>query len=124
MEEKEIQYEYTYSGFENQETAEHLKAGEICRVIGIGNSMTPILKSRQPVICVPVTEETELKKRDIVLCKVKGYYYLHLIWSVKKGKKDEETGKSNDMYLIGNNHKHSNGTIPRSQIFGKVVEII
>lgn len=37
--------------------------------------MTPILKSGQPVICKPVTEDTELKKNDIVLCKVKSNYY-------------------------------------------------
>jgi hypothetical protein len=109
---------YSYSGFENAETAKHLRAGEICKVTGIGNSMTPILKSRQPVICIPVTEETELKKRDIVLCKVNGHFYLHLIWSIKKGKNDTQ------MFLIGNNHNHANGTISRSQIFGKVVEIL
>lgn len=109
---------YTYSGFENFETAEHLKARETCKVTGIGQSMTPILKSRQPVICEPVTEETVLKKRDIVMCKVKGHYYLHLIWSIKKGKNGTE------MYLIGNNHNHANGTVGRSQIFGRVVEIL
>ena len=39
-------------------------------MVGFGQSMTPILKSGQPVICKPVTEDTELKKNDIVLCKV------------------------------------------------------
>ena len=67
--------EYTYKGKEDAKTAAHLKAGETCWVMGIGNSMTPILKSKQPVIVEPVTEETELEKRDIVLAKVKGHYY-------------------------------------------------
>ena len=115
---QKTKFAYTYSGFENAETAKHLREGEVCKVTGIGNSMTPILKSRQPVICTPVTDETELKKRDIVLCKVKGHFYLHLIWSVKKGKNNTE------QYLIGNNHGHANGTIGRQQIFGKVVEIL
>ena len=66
--------EYTYSGFENRISAEHLKAGEVVKVTGVGNSMTPILKSRQPVICIPVDENTVLAKRDIVLCKV-GFYF-------------------------------------------------
>ena len=105
---------FTYSGFENQETCNHLRNGETCKVIGIGNSMTPILKSRQPVICVPVTENTILAKRDIVLCKVNGHYYLHLIWSLKPG----------DRFLIGNNHNNPNGVISRKNIFGKVVEIL
>ena len=115
-EEKKISpagFEYTYTGFENHVSAQHLKDGETCKIIGIGNSMTPILKSRQPVIVVPVTEETELKKNDIVLCKVNGHYYLHKIWSV-----------GGNQYLIGNNHNHSNGKITRKNIFGKVLEII
>ena len=76
--------EYTYSGLENRISAEHLQAGEVVKVTGKGQSMTPILKSGQPVICVPVTENTVLAKRDIVLCKVNGHYYLHLIWSLNQ----------------------------------------
>ena len=111
---KMIEIQYVYTGFENSATAEHLRKNEVCKVIGIGNSMTPILKSRQPVICVPVDENTELCKKDIVFCKVNGHFYLHLIHSVKDG----------DRYLIGNNHGHMNGTISRNQIYGKVVKIL
>lgn len=106
--------EYTYSGFENAASAQHLMQGETCKITGIGNSMTPILKSRQPVICAPVTDETELKKRDIVLCKVNGHFYLHLIHAIKGG----------GQYLIGNNHGHMNGWVSRNKIYGKVVEIL
>jgi hypothetical protein len=108
---------WTYAGAENLETATKLKEGEVCKVTGVGNSMTPILKSRQAVICEPVTEETVLEKKNIVLCKVKGHFYLHLIWATRvDGEKQ--------MYLIGNNHGHANGWIPKSQVFGKVVEIL
>ena len=110
MEEKK----WRYSGLENKVSAEHLKNGEVCRLIGIGNSMLPILKSRQPVLVEPVTEETPLSKKDIVFCKVKGHYYLHLIHSVR----------NNNMFLIGNNHGHMNGWINRNSIFGKVIEIL
>lgn len=106
--------EYTFKGFENAATAQALREGHTCYVTGIGNSMTPILKSRQPVICAPVTEETKLKKRDIVLSKVNGHFYLHLIHAIRPG----------DMYLIGNNHGHMNGWVSRKQIFGKVMEIL
>ena len=106
--------EYSYQGFENRTSAEHLRNGETCKITGIGNSMTPILKSKQPVICEPVNEETELKKKDIVLCKVKGHYYLHLIHAIR----------NNSSYLIGNNHGHMNGWISRSQIYGVVREIL
>ena len=105
--------EYQFEGKENSITANKLKEGLICKVIGYGNSMTPILKSGQAVICIPVTDDTELNKHDIVLCKVKGHHYLHMIHAIK-----------NNTYLIGNNHGHMNGTISRNCIYGKVVEIL
>ena len=74
--------------------------------------MLPLLKSRQAVICEPVKDDTKLNKKDIVLCKVRGHHYLHLIHAIKN---DSE-------YLIGNNRGHMNGWIGRNQIYGKVVE--
>jgi phage repressor protein C with HTH and peptisase S24 domain len=106
--------EYTYCGKEDLATAEHLMSGETCYVTGYGNSMTPILQSGQSVIVEPVSEETELKKKDIVLCKVNGHYYLHFIHSIKNGVS----------FLIGNNHGHMNGWISRSKIYGVVREIL
>lgn len=108
MKEKEI-----FNGRENKATAEKLREGYTCMVVGVGNSMTPILKSRQAVMCEPVFENTELSKRDIVLCKVKGRYYLHLIHAIRDGQ-----------YLIGNNHGHMNGWVSKGSIFGRVVEIL
>ena len=105
---------YSYEGKENAITAEHLKNGETCKVTGYGQSMTPILKSGQSVICVPVTKDISLMKNDIVLCKVKGRYYLHKISSIKNGVS----------YQISNNHGHVNGTISRNNIYGKVIEIL
>ena len=105
--------DYSFTGKENAITAEHLHNGEVCKVIGFGQSMTPILKSGQPVIVAPLTDETELEKNDIVFCKVNGHYYLHKISAIK--------GKS---YQISNNHGHVNGTISRNCISGKVIEIL
>ena len=85
--------EYTYSGKEDRYAAEKLMEGHICKLTGYGNSMTPKLKSGQSVICIPVTEDVPLKKKDIVFCKVNGHYYLHMISAIK--------GKS---YQISNNH--------------------
>ena len=97
--------EYDFSGFENAESAKQLRAGLTGKLIGIGNSMTPYLKSRQAVICIPVTEET-------VLSKVNGHFYLHFIHAIK----------NNSQFLIGNAHGHMNGWVNKSNIFGKVVE--
>ena len=107
--------EYDFYGFENAQAAEEMKKGKIGKLIGIGNSMTPILKSRQPVIYVPLEETTILKKGDIVFCKAKGNYYLHKIHGIK--------GK-NEQFLIGNNHGHMNGIVNRNHIYGKVIEIL
>lgn len=106
--------DYTYSGLENLAAAEHLQAGETCKITGYGNSMTPVLKSGQPVIVVPVTDETELKKKDIVLAKVNGYFYLHFIHAIRADK----------TYLIGNNHGHMNGWVSKAKVYGVVREIL
>lgn len=103
---------WTFEGKENAITAQKLREGHICKVTGFGQSMTPILKSGQPVVCVPVGPQTKLNKSDIVMCKVNGHYYLHKIIATKAG----------DRYIIGNNHGHINGTIGRNNIFGLVVE--
>lgn len=103
---------YDFCGKENNDSAIKLQQGLVGKITGYGNSMTPILKSGQSVICEPIKDDTKLGKKDIVLCKVKGHYYLHLIWAVRNDKE----------YLIGNNHGHPNGWVSRSQIYGKVVE--
>lgn len=35
--------EFTFSGYENKVTCDHLRTGETCKLIGISTSMTPIL---------------------------------------------------------------------------------
>ena len=90
--------EFTFSGYENKITCDHLRAGETCKMIGICTSMTPILQSRQAVICAPVIESTVLEKKNIVLCKVNGHYYLYLIHVIGP----------DGRCLIGNNHRHMN----------------
>ena len=106
--------EFTYSGLENRITCDKLREGHVCKVTGIGNSMIPILKSKKTVICVQVKKDTVLKKKDIVLCKVNGHFYLHLIHAIRNDK----------TYLIGNNHGHMNGWVNKNNIFGVVAEIL
>ena len=99
-----------YKGKENKDTVEHLQAGETCVVVGYGNSMVPKLMSGEAVVMEPVTESTILKKNDIVLCKVKGHYYCHLISAIR-----------GDTYQISNNHKHVNGWISKNNIYGRMI---
>lgn len=103
-----------FKGKENAIAAEHLKNGEECIIVGFGQSMTPILKSGQPVRVIPVTKDIELFKNDIVFCKVSGHFYLHKISAIR----------NKNSYQISNNHGHVNGWVSRNQIYGKVVEIL
>ena len=99
-----------YKGKEDRATAEHLLNGETCIVVGYGNSMTPKLMSGEAIIMEPVNTDTVLNKNDIVLVKVNGHYYCHLISAIR--------GNS---YQISNNHKHVNGWVSKKNIFGRMI---
>lgn len=76
-----------------------------------GNSMLPLIKSKQPVMLEPTTWE-DVKVGDIVYCKVKGNLYTHLVKAIdiKKG------------CLIGNNKGGINGWT--KNVYGIVTEIL
>ena len=61
---------------------------------------------------VEPVEEDELTKGDIVLCKVNGIEYLHLIKAIQ-GKR----------YQIGNNRGGINGWITFNSIYGKLIKV-
>ena len=76
-----------------------------------GNSMLPLIKSKQPVKIEPTTLD-KIKVGDIVYCKVRGNVYTHLVKAI-----DARKGA-----LIGNNQGRINGWT--KQIYGKVIEIL
>lgn len=90
---------------------EKLLAGETIISREPGNSMTPLLQSRQPVEIIPATWE-EVEEGDIVYCKVRGKYYTHLVKA-----KNEKRGVQ-----IGNNHGHINGWT--KNVYGKISKIL
>ena len=92
---------------------ERLQRGE--RVDGYresGNSMRPIISHREPVDLAPVVDPAKLRRGDIVLCRVGGSTFPHLIHGTGKGK-----------VLIGNNHGHMNGWTTWDRVYGVVVAI-
>ena len=91
-----------------------LKKNETVQMRPRGNSMTPKIKSGQLVTIVPVAHDTEFEIGDIVLCRVHGREFLHLVKAVYNGGKQ---------YSIGNAHGFINGTIPRGQIFGRLTKV-
>lgn len=76
-----------------------------------GNSMTGKVESGQLCTVEPVSTD-ELKVDDIVLCKVNGREYLHLIKAIQ-----------GERFQIGNNRGRINGWITARSIFGKCVKV-
>lgn len=76
-----------------------------------GSSMKPLVNSGDLVVVEPAAEETEFNVGDIVLCKVKGKQYLHLISAIQ-GKR----------FQISNNRGYVNGWVSRKAIFGRLIE--
>ena len=90
---------------------EKLLAGEIIISKEPGNSMTPLLESKQPVEITPCTWEN-VEIGDIVYCKVHGNHYTHLVKA-----KNEKRGVQ-----IGNNHGNVNGWT--KNVYGKITKIL
>jgi phage repressor protein C with HTH and peptisase S24 domain len=90
---------------------EKLLSGETIISKEPGNSMLPLIKSKQPVKIKPCTWE-DVKPGDIVYCKVKGNLYTHLVKAV-----DPKKGA-----LISNNKGRINGWT--KNVYGIVIEIL
>lgn len=77
-----------------------------------GHSMVPRIKSNQLVTVMPVNKViSNLEVDDIVLCRVHGKTYLHIIKAI-----------GNDgSYLIGNNRGGINGWT--RTIYGKCIKV-
>lgn len=91
---------------------EKLKQGQPVKINPRGNSMRGKINNGDTVLIEPICQRP-LQKGDIVLCRVRGKYYLHLIRAI-----------NGDRYLIGNNRGGINGWIPSNSIFGVVVEVM
>jgi hypothetical protein len=90
---------------------EKLRSGETVSFRPRGNSMSGKIESGQLCTVQPV-ESTSLKVGDIVLCKVNGREYLHLIKAIQGAR-----------FQIGNNRGRINGWVTLNAIFGKCVRV-
>jgi phage repressor protein C with HTH and peptisase S24 domain len=91
---------------------EKLKKGETVAFRPKGNSMTPKIKSGQLCTVVPLQAHAPLVVGDVVLCRVRGAEYLHLVKAIREGQ-----------YLIGNNKGHTNGWVSGAAVFGVLVRV-
>ena len=74
-----------------------------------GHSMAPLIVSGQEVTVEPIGDQA-VQPGDVVLCRVRGQHYLHLVKAVQ-----------GDRYLIGNNRGGINGCINRRALYGRWV---
>jgi SOS-response transcriptional repressor LexA len=89
-----------------------LQHGETVQFRPRGNSMTGKIESGQLCTVEPIDDANSLQVGDIVVCKVNGNQYIHLIKSIQ-GKR----------FQIGNNRGRINGWITANSIFGKCVKV-
>ena len=74
--------------------------------------MRPRIRSGQLCTVAPLDDPGALQVGDVVLCKVKGSQYLHLIKAIQGGR-----------FQIGNNRGHINGWIGAGAIYGRLIAL-
>jgi len=89
---------------------ERLKLGETVSLRPRGGSMKGKVESGQLVTVVPI--DRVLRIGDILLCRVGGNEYLHLVKAI-----------DGDRFQIGNNKGGINGWVTIGAIFGRCVRI-
>lgn len=89
-----------------------LKAGETVSFRPRGHSMSGKIESGQLCTVAPIADYAELRKGDIVLCKVGGSEYLHLLKAIQGTR-----------FQIGNNRGRINGWTSANSIFGKLIKV-
>lgn len=89
-----------------------LKNGETVQFRPRGHSMKGKIESGQLCTVEPIADYESLQKGDIVLCKVNGNEYLHLIKAIQGAR-----------FQIGNKRGRINGWIGTNSIFGKCIKI-
>jgi hypothetical protein len=90
---------------------ERLRAGETVSFRPRGQSMAPKIESGQLCTVAPVDPRT-IAVGDIVLCKVKGSEYLHLVKAIRDGQ-----------FQIGNNRGFINGWVAANAIYGRLSKV-
>lgn len=89
-----------------------LLAGETVSFRPRGGSMAGRIEDRQLVTVAPVADASLLKVGDIVLCKVNGFEYLHLVKAMQ-----------GERFQIGNNRGGINGWIGSKAIYGVCIKV-
>ncbi|HEY0736304.1 MAG TPA: S24 family peptidase [Herpetosiphonaceae bacterium] len=90
---------------------EALRRGETVSIRPRGHSMSGKVNDGDLVTLAPCDPDT-LRVGDIVLVRVHGSDYLHLIKAIKQGR-----------FLIGNNRGGTNGWVGKQAIYGRAIKV-
>ena len=90
---------------------ERLRRGETVSFRPRGHSMAPRIRSGQLCTVEPI-DAGALSVDDIVLCKVRGSEYLHIVKAIQGSR-----------FQIGNNRGGINGWIGPRSIFGRLLRV-
>ena len=88
-----------------------LQVGEVVQFRPRGHSMQGRIDSGQLCTVEPV-DPTTLRVGEIVLCKVNGRQYLHLVKALQGGR-----------FQIGNNRGRINGWVSANAIYGRCTRV-
>lgn len=89
-----------------------LQRGEIVSFRPRGSSMSGKIESGQLCKVAPIVDLASIEVGDIVLCKVAGNQYLHLVRAIQDKR-----------FQIGNNRGGINGWVGPNCIYGLCVEV-
>ena len=91
-----------------------LQAGETVQFRPRGDSMRGRIDSGQLVTLEPLSSFYALSIGDIVLCRVAGHQYLHLV---------KQTDPTEKRVLIGNNRGRINGWTTFDKVYGRCTKV-
>ncbi len=96
-----------------KQVAERVAEGETVTFRPTGNSMVPLINSRDEVVVAPV-DPNLVEVGDIVLTKVAGNVYIHLVKAIEPAKRRVQ---------IGNNRGGINGWTGFDRVYGIAVSV-
>lgn len=105
-----------YRGNETAETARWLSEHkQPCIIVFYGGSLSPVIKSAQPVVVEPISDGVVIGSGDIIFCRLKKSYRLRKVIGVR------QNGRR---YAVGDNRGCTHGFVGRKDIYGRAVRVL
>lgn len=96
---------------QEEEFYEALDAGECVRLLGVGNSMRPLLRNGLDYVFLKKTEKQTIRKGDVILYRSAGKLVLHRVVKVN----------GDSYHLLGDGNTRIEKNIREADILGKAI---